>query len=139
MSDVIVDEANPLAVVRVRLEHTPDHLAHGPIAVLEVRRAATPLQMPLRRLRSEDLAIMHEAAQPFFADISDHLLRVIDHVEYYDRLLTDVLHAHLAQISAQQNNDMRRISARVSRPRCRSVCIARSPSLAGCSRPLRWQ
>jgi len=156
-------EANPLAEVRARLEHAPEHLAHGPIAVmysvmdsivdnytlidvelggdldlieqqvfsgargvdaseiyrlkrevLEVRRATTPLEMPLRRLRSEDISIMHEQARPFFGDISDHLLRVIDHVESYDRLLTDVLHAHLAQISVQQNNDMRRISAWVA-------------------------
>jgi len=156
-------EANPLTGVRARLENAPDHLAHGPIAVmysvmdsivdnytlidvalgedldlieqqvfsgargvdaseiyrlkrevLEVRRATTPLEMPLRRLRSEDISIMHEEARPFFGDISDHLLRVIDHVESYDRLLTDVLHAHLAQISVQQNDDMRRISAWVA-------------------------
>jgi len=156
-------EANPLAEVRARLEHTPEHLAHGPIAVLysvmdsivdnytlidgelaedlelieqqvfsgardvdaseiyrlkrevlEVKRATTPLEMPLRRLRSEDIQIVDEQTRPFFGDISDHVLRVIDHVESYDRLLTDVLHAHLAQISVQQNNDMRRISAWVA-------------------------
>ena len=47
-------------------------------------------------------------------DVADHLLRVIDHVESYDRLLTDILSAHLAQISVQQNNDMRKISAWVA-------------------------
>ena len=82
--------------------------------VLEVKRAAPPLAMPLRRLRSEDMSIMHEEGRPFLGDISDHLLRVIDHVESYDRLLTDVLSAHLAQISAQQNDDMRKISAWVA-------------------------
>jgi len=156
-------EANPLAGVRTRLEHAPDHLAHGPIAVmysvmdsivdnytlidaelsedldlieqqvfsgargvdaseiyrlkrevLEVKRATTPLQTPLRRLRSDEMPVMNEQARPFFGDISDHLLRVIDHVESYDRLLTDVLNAHLAQISVQQNDDMRRISAWVA-------------------------
>ncbi|MDQ5840516.1 MAG: magnesium and cobalt transport protein CorA, partial [Chloroflexota bacterium] len=156
-------EANPLAGVRARLEHTPDHLAHGPVAVmysvmdsivdnytlidvalsedldlieqqvflgargvdaseiyrlkrevLEVKRATSPLEVPLRRLQSEDMPIMHEQARPFFGDISDHLLRVIDHVESYDRLLADVLHAHLAQVTVQQNSDMRRISAWVA-------------------------
>ena len=47
-------------------------------------------------------------------DVSDHLQAVIDHVESYDRLLTDVLGAHLAQISVQQNSDMRKISAWVA-------------------------
>jgi magnesium transporter len=82
--------------------------------VLEVRRAAQPLELPLRRLRSEDMPLMHDEARPFFGDISDHLLRVIDHIESYDRLLTDVLNAHLAQITVQQNNDMRKISAWVA-------------------------
>ena len=50
-----------------------------------------------------------------FRDVADHLLRVIDHVESYDRLLTDVLNAHLAPRSAvQQNSDMRKISAWVA-------------------------
>ena len=39
---------------------------------------------------------------------------MIDHVESYDRLLTDILVAHLAQISVQQNDDMRKISAWVA-------------------------
>jgi magnesium transporter len=82
--------------------------------VLEVRRAVTPLAIPLRRLRSEEIPLMDEHARPFFGDISDHVLRVIDHVESYDRLLTDALNAHLAQISVEQNNDMRKISAWVA-------------------------
>ena len=156
-------EANPLAGVRARLEHTPEQLAYGPIAVLysvmdsvvdnytlidvelsedldlmeqrvfsgarsidageiyrlkrevlEVRRAAAPLAIPLGRLRSEEVPMMDEQTRPFFGDIYDHVLRVTDHVEAYDRLLTDVLHAHLAQISVQQNDDMRKISAWVA-------------------------
>lgn len=70
--------------------------------------------MPLRRLRSEDISIVDKKARPFFGDISDHVLRVVDQVESYDRLLTDALHAHLAQISVEQNNDMRKISAWVA-------------------------
>jgi magnesium transporter len=157
-------EANPLATVRHMLEQAPEHLEHGPIAVLysvmdsvvdnyitidkevqedldeierqvfsgsrdvraegiyalkrevlEFRRATVPLEEPLRRL-SEDPTMpgMKDEARPFFRDISDHLLRVSDHAESYDRLLTDVLNAHLAQISVQQNDDMRRISAWVA-------------------------
>ena len=37
-----------------------------------------------------------------------------DHVESYDRLLTDVLVAHLAQLSVRQNDDMRQISSWVA-------------------------
>ncbi len=82
--------------------------------VLEFRRAAGPLVEPARRLWEEDIRFVDGAAKPFFRDVHDHVLRVEEHVASYDRLLTDVLSAHLAQVSVQQNNDMRRISAWVA-------------------------
>ena len=47
-------------------------------------------------------------------DVADHLAQVIDHIESFDRLLTDVLHAHLARVGVSQNEDMRKISAWVA-------------------------
>ncbi len=83
--------------------------------VLEFRRAAVPLSGSVRRIVTEPgVDLIDEDVLPFFRDVQDHLLRVIDHVETYDRLLTDVLNAHLAQLSVQQNADMRKISAWVA-------------------------
>ncbi len=164
-------EANPLAMVRHRLEADPDKLRHGEIAVLhavmdsivdnyvlidselqtdleeieqavfsgnpevdsqtiyrlkrevlEFRRAAVPLAAPLRMLHDGSRSpVPSKEVRLLMRDVADHLLRVIDHVESYDRLLTDVLNAHLAQlsvqqaqISVQQNSDMRKISAWVA-------------------------
>ena len=164
-------EANPLALVRHRLEADPDKLRHGEIAVLhavmdsivdnyvlidselqtdleeieqavfsgnpevdsqtiyrlkrevlEYKRAAVPLAAPLRMLHDGSRSpVPSKEVRLLMRDVADHLLRVIDHVESYDRLLTDVLNAHLAQlsvqqaqISVQQNSDMRKISAWVA-------------------------
>jgi magnesium transporter len=52
--------------------------------------------------------------QPFFRDIADHAVRVSEQVQGFDDLLTSVLNANLAQVSVQQNEDMRRISAWVA-------------------------
>ena len=83
--------------------------------VLEFRRAAAPLSLPLGLLHRSDRSPVPEGElRLLLRDVSDHLQGVIDHVESYDRLLTDVLGAHLAQISVQQNSDMRRISAWVA-------------------------
>jgi magnesium transporter len=80
--------------------------------VLEFRRAAVPLAGPLRMLHDGSRSpVPSKEVRLLMRDVADHLLRVIDHVETYDRLLTDVLGAHLAQISVQQNSDMRKISA----------------------------
>lgn len=83
--------------------------------VLEFRRAAVPLAAPLRMLHDGSRSpLPQKEVRLLFRDVADHLLRVIDHVESYDRLLTDILNAHLAQISVQQNADMRKISAWVA-------------------------
>lgn len=83
--------------------------------VLEFRRGAVPLVMPLRRLVSgETKTLVPKKLRPFFADVLDHLLQVVDHAENYDHLLSDILSAHLAQVGVQQNEDMRKISAWVA-------------------------
>ncbi len=86
--------------------------------VLEIRRASLPLADSMLRLHTDPQKRLIQRDSPdslaFFRDVEDHLLKVNDHVESYDRLLTDILNAHLAQISVQQNDDMRRISAWVA-------------------------
>ncbi len=83
--------------------------------VLEFRRASQPLADTLTHFM--DPARRHGVSDvllPFFRDVADHLRLVNDHIESYDRLLTDVLSAHLASVSVKQNEDMRRISAWVA-------------------------
>ena len=82
--------------------------------VLEVRRAVVPLVDAVRCLAEEDVPYVPGSAKPFFRDVLDHLMRTVDHVESYDRLLSDVLSTHLAQASVRQNEDMRKISAWVA-------------------------
>jgi magnesium transporter len=82
--------------------------------VLEFKRAAHPLVRPITMLHEETGPLQSAELKLRFRDVSDHLLRVTDHIETYDRLLTDVLSAHLAQVSVRQNADMRKISAWVA-------------------------
>lgn len=79
--------------------------------VLEFKRAAMPLQRPLAVLIGPSTPVPTEELRLLFRDVNDHLSLVIDNTESQDRLLTDVLSAHLAQVGVQQNQDMRKISA----------------------------
>ncbi len=79
--------------------------------VLEFRRATGPLAAPMTRLAGAGVPFVNERAQPFFRDVSDHLTRATEQVEGLDRLLSDILSAHLAQMGVRQNDDMRKISA----------------------------
>ena len=54
---------------------------------------------------------MPSESQPYFRDISDHLTRAADAIDSVDHLLDNALNAHLAQLSVQQNEDMRKLTA----------------------------
>ncbi|MFF4714675.1 magnesium/cobalt transporter CorA [Streptomyces eurythermus] len=84
--------------------------------ILEFRRATGPLALPLARLAGSgplgnSAPFVHDESRPFFRDVGDHLTRVNESVEALDRLVSDILSAHLAQMSVRQNDDMRKISA----------------------------
>ena len=86
--------------------------------IAEFRRAALPLAMPVDRLAEGAVAGIDESTAPYFRDVHDHLLRTADAIEGHDRLLSDVLQADLARVTARQselavrqNEDMRKISA----------------------------
>jgi len=75
---------------------------------LEFRRAVMPLREPVSRFAT---TTMPEEARPYFRDINDHLNRVSESIDSTDKLLDNALNAHLAQLTIQQNNDMRRLTA----------------------------
>jgi len=82
--------------------------------VLEMRRAILPLRDPLERFAHGAVPGIGREAGPFFRDVADHLIRVGDQTETLDTLLSSALNAHLARVSVQQNDDMRKISAWVA-------------------------
>jgi magnesium transporter len=82
--------------------------------VLEMRRAIIPLKEPIERFAHAAVPAVGREAAPYFRDVGDHLVRVADQTEALDSLLTSALNAHLARVSVQQNDDMRRISAWVA-------------------------
>jgi magnesium transporter len=80
----------------------------------EVRRAVNPLRDPMKRFATGSVPVITGEAAPFFRDVADHLLRVSEAVETLDSLLSTAFDAHLARISVEQNQDMRKISAWVA-------------------------
>ncbi len=79
--------------------------------VLELHDAISPLQEPVEALGRGRHDLIDREMHPYFRDIHDHLLRVVDQVEGFRELLTSVLTANLTQASVRQNEDVRRISA----------------------------
>jgi magnesium transporter len=82
--------------------------------ISEVRRAVLPLREPMRKFSEGLVHGMEREAGPFFRDVLDHLNRDAEVVDGLDSLLSTAFDAHLARITVQQNDDMRKISAGVA-------------------------
>lgn len=79
--------------------------------LMEFKRAVMPLQRPLAGLANGQLADVPSEIRRYFRDVSDHLTRTVEQVMYFDDVLNSILQARLAQVSVDQNNDMRKIAA----------------------------
>jgi magnesium transporter len=92
---------------------------HGPIQriyqmkreLVEFKRAVVPLQRPLVALTSSTYRAVPKEIRRYFRDVQDHLQRVAEQTNGYDDLLNSILQARLAQVTVEQNNDMRKIAA----------------------------
>ncbi|MER6053193.1 magnesium/cobalt transporter CorA [Streptomyces sp. NPDC001793] len=104
-------EAEVFAPIRRETRGTAAQIYAFKREVLEFRRATVPLVEPMNRLQNPGVPFVHDHARPFFRDVGDHLTRANESVESLDRLLSDILAAHLAQMGVRQNDDMRKISA----------------------------
>jgi magnesium transporter len=79
--------------------------------LMQLRRAVSPLEMPLQRLAERHVDVVPEAMRSYFRDVQDHAIRVRDQVSALDELLTSILQASLARTQMTDNEDMRKISA----------------------------
>ncbi|BCJ53363.1 magnesium transport protein CorA [Actinoplanes sp. NBRC 14428] len=79
--------------------------------IVEFRRAVVPLQRPLATITSPQSRLVPKEIRRYFRDVQDHLTRTVEQVSSYDDLLNSILQARLAQVTVDQNNDMRKIAA----------------------------
>ncbi|MEU4419349.1 magnesium and cobalt transport protein CorA [Actinoplanes sp. NPDC024001] len=77
--------------------------------LVEFKRAVLPLAEPLSRLL--EMRELPAGLRPYLADVRGRLARAADRVAGFDDLLNSVLQARLAQISVDQNHDMRKIAS----------------------------
>ena len=79
--------------------------------LVEFRRAVVPLQRPLATITTPQNRMVPKEIRRYFRDVQDHLTRTVEQVTSFDDLLNSILQARLAQVTVDQNNDMRKIAA----------------------------
>ena len=118
MVDLYLEVARHVERDLERLEETafapdgsPDiaHIYQLKRELVEFKRAVMPLSEPLQRLLDADP--MPAELRPYFLDARGRLARAVDRVASFDDLLNSILQARLAQVSVDQNNDMRKIAS----------------------------
>jgi magnesium transporter len=118
MVDVYLDVAGHVEKDLERLEETAFGTEGSPSIpqmyqlkreLVEFKRAVMPLQEPMSRVL--DLGDLPDELRPYFVDVRGRLARAVDRVASYDDLLNSILQARLAQVSVDQNNDMRKIAS----------------------------
>ncbi|MCC6175219.1 MAG: magnesium/cobalt transporter CorA [Chloroflexi bacterium] len=79
--------------------------------LLELRRVLGPMRDTANALLRRDLEVVDAAVEPYFQDLYDHLVRILDQLDLYRDLLASVLDARLTVTSNSLNAIMKRLTA----------------------------
>jgi magnesium transporter len=82
--------------------------------VLDFNAAVAPLAMVVDEITRGHFEAIPNELHDYFRDVHDHLRRASGRIAAFRELLGSALHANLTQISVQQNEDMRKITAWVA-------------------------
>jgi len=79
--------------------------------LLELRRVLAPQRDIANALLRRDLPLVDDAAVPYFQDLYDHLVRVLESLDLYRDLVAAALEANLSVTSNNLNTVMKRLTA----------------------------
>jgi len=79
--------------------------------LLDLRRILGPMRDSANALLRRDNDLIEETALPYFQDLFDHLIRILDQVDLYRDLVASTLEANLAVTSNSLNAIMKRLTA----------------------------
>ena len=79
--------------------------------LLELRRVLAPMRELANALIRRDVEIVSEKALPYYQDLYDHLVRVLDQVDLYRDLLATVVDARMTVASNNLSAIMKRLTA----------------------------
>jgi magnesium transporter len=79
--------------------------------LLELRRTLAPQRDVANALLRRDLPLVDDASAPYFQDLYDHLVRVLDQLDLQRELLASALDANLSVTSNNLNTVVKRLTA----------------------------
>ena len=79
--------------------------------LLDLRRVLSPMRDLANALLRRDIAVVSDKSLPYFQDLYDHLVRVIDQLDLYRDLLATVVDARMTVASNSLSAIMKRLTA----------------------------
>ena len=79
--------------------------------LLELRRVLAPMRDVANHLLRRDVELLDDEAAPYYQDLYDHLVRVLDQLDLYRDLVASTLDANLSVTSNNLNAVMKRLTA----------------------------
>ena len=79
--------------------------------LLRMRRLLAPTRDVLNEIVRRDLPLFPQSLHPYFSDVYDHSLRVLDGLDIYRDLLASALDLHLSAVSNRLNQTVKRMTA----------------------------
>ena len=79
--------------------------------LLKLRRVLAPLRDVANSLLRRDVELIDDQSVPYYQDLYDHLVRVLDQLDLYRDLVAAVLEANLSVTSNNLNAVMKRLTA----------------------------
>jgi magnesium transporter len=80
--------------------------------LIVLRRAIWPFRDALVSLmRADETKLISEETMPYFRDLYDHTVRIIDLVETYREIAADLMDVYLSSVSNRTNDVMKRLTA----------------------------
>ena len=75
--------------------------------LLLMRRAVQPLQEMCNRMMRFDVSLIDQAMYPYFRDVQDHVIRLVESIDNLRDLLASALEANLMLSQVEQNNTIK--------------------------------
>jgi magnesium transporter len=75
--------------------------------LLFLHKAVWPLREVIASLQRRESPLVRETTAPYLRDVYDHLIQVVDTVEIYRDILSEMLSTHLTVVSNRLNEIMR--------------------------------
>lgn len=125
LMDFIVDQYFPvLDAMELELDELEEHIFSGKFVrsvtariyhlrrdLLSLKQATTPLIDVSSHLMRIDSTLIPIESRPYFQDIHDHVIRIVELIDELQQLSQTALDANLALISVSQNDDTKRLAA----------------------------